>query len=1349
MHSSVYKNIHAESPLVLPSGIHFHHYCLDENNKKRIQAFLDTLFDPHQSFSTTIEKHLTTIKSYISGGQSFEDFLHKYNNSALCGFVWTNATISYRCRTCATNPCMSLCPNCFHNGNHQEHDASMFQSIGGGICDCGDITVMNPNSFCKHHGPNRLPNAPIPQSLIRCAQIVLPRLILRLIQYLRSHATPIKSNPYSTMVDFNSLASLFDLIDDLNNAGSSIRSIFTDCLLNSEFYEQFNTQSSFNDLPNIAYDVYLQQLNAATSLLIPTSLRTDNSLAYFHIRKATCLLDEIFFWLTQYQIPERLLKFVLMLLADFNFKRSCIQSFLNIYGMSIDRLAHCRNSRDRINSSRIAQISVQMFSNTDIIIQAIKEYYLMELMLSSLYSIFSNILTYCQLQEPKENYHLVVFEIDFSKNMHYWPIISDFINVLSHENASREFLSEKRFFITWIKIMSWFQGMHVNHHGTESELLLQSNTNYLFAFTIEAECCAMVLWIFLAHLMKPIVKNQVTFHIPLHRYISILNYVSLNYQDGELKNLFPIENEMFLLNLAVFPLRIQVAKYEIMTNTIWSQQSYEMQIQSDMYCSTRGNNCSYMNDADIFLLQLISTLVNMNVFMEMFFKSFYVPEWLIQNTENNLTFEKSSYVTLLEGSLIVLASIVAFSPHLELNDYEHRRTELINALAIQDCHYSYLDEHIAEPKGFSTSKHGIQSIVDDIAEYIPPTIDITNEPKQGQYKLKDFLWEDEFDPLHVLLRISRRDLFETTMQRYTQWVKLMNTFSYETNLWPPYRLHKPKDQFQTNLRCILQSRYLHGFFFSICHWMMNETMIHEDILSLVVYLCELAVDDLIRRFKYGEYLNGYAPSATEPPQCQNILGINHSVSLEKVCTTIETSNPSHVTNGTSKINSCRVTDKTEFLNKVEQCYARRTVKFNQISEHEQEIQKKWDELIMTKDSSISNEMFYSMPSYDLENQFIRSDSHLNNHLTEEQNDQTRAFIKKKKNKIEGIVDGKYETFYDQDNLLINAHTVIENISFEHVVVDFENDTTESVCKEESNKEDSCTNTRLDQPSVNLNTISIQTKSKYITETKCINMSLVQMLVHLLSKIILKINDLNSSNISLSDLLDKTRRKKESQRVGDGTVYLGRLLIKFEQLCDECRVQINETISQLDQSQSNNNVDRITKKTKTNAIHKKISADIATKQQKLLITSNDEHKEDEKMFSLTNDNNVECCICQSKEDRDSLGLVIRLIDTGVLGVREIDETTDNYLPLSTNDSSTDESSLKDFSTCCHLYTNDKEQLSPINQKHNLTCAQVYEDKIRSMFQIFSEVIKNFHFIRIPNVKPRKVYQNLLQTVGELA
>jgi hypothetical protein len=49
-----------------------------------------------------------------------------------------------------------------------------------------------------------------------------------------------------------------------------------------------------------------------------------------------------------------------------------------------------------------------------------------------------------------------------------------------------------------------------------------------------------------------------------------------------------------------------------------------------------------------------------------------------------------------------------------LDDYERRRAEMVNALAIQDCLYSYLDEHIAEPKGLGITKHEIQSILTDV-----------------------------------------------------------------------------------------------------------------------------------------------------------------------------------------------------------------------------------------------------------------------------------------------------------------------------------------------------------------------------------------------------------------------------------------------------------------------------------------------------------------------------------------------------------------------------------------------------------------------------------------------------------
>ena len=37
---------------------------------------------------------------------------------------------------------MSLCAECFRNGNHDGHDFNMFRSQAGGACDCGDISVM-------------------------------------------------------------------------------------------------------------------------------------------------------------------------------------------------------------------------------------------------------------------------------------------------------------------------------------------------------------------------------------------------------------------------------------------------------------------------------------------------------------------------------------------------------------------------------------------------------------------------------------------------------------------------------------------------------------------------------------------------------------------------------------------------------------------------------------------------------------------------------------------------------------------------------------------------------------------------------------------------------------------------------------------------------------------------------------------------------------------------------------------------------------------------------------------------------------------------------------------------------
>lgn len=86
----------------------------------------------------------------LSGGQEPGEFLKElksHNTSPVCGLVWNAHFVAYRCRDCAISPCMSLCADCFINGNHEGHDFNMFRSQAGGACDCGDENVMRKQGY--------------------------------------------------------------------------------------------------------------------------------------------------------------------------------------------------------------------------------------------------------------------------------------------------------------------------------------------------------------------------------------------------------------------------------------------------------------------------------------------------------------------------------------------------------------------------------------------------------------------------------------------------------------------------------------------------------------------------------------------------------------------------------------------------------------------------------------------------------------------------------------------------------------------------------------------------------------------------------------------------------------------------------------------------------------------------------------------------------------------------------------------------------------------------------------------------------------------------------------------------
>lgn len=97
------------------------------------------------------------------------------NERGVCGAVWGNNDIAYRCRTCEHDPTCAICVPCFENGNHKDHDYSVIYT-GGGCCDCGDITAWKREGFCsKHKGSEQI--KPLPKNVAESLGPVLDLLL--------------------------------------------------------------------------------------------------------------------------------------------------------------------------------------------------------------------------------------------------------------------------------------------------------------------------------------------------------------------------------------------------------------------------------------------------------------------------------------------------------------------------------------------------------------------------------------------------------------------------------------------------------------------------------------------------------------------------------------------------------------------------------------------------------------------------------------------------------------------------------------------------------------------------------------------------------------------------------------------------------------------------------------------------------------------------------------------------------------------------------------------------------------------------------------------------------------------
>ncbi|KAF7248151.1 E3 ubiquitin-protein ligase ubr3 [Varanus komodoensis] len=295
-----------------------------------LQALLERVLCPAAGGGgEAVSEALAWCRCLLAGGEPWDSFVQAvraYDPATLCGLVWTANFVAYRCRTCGISPCMSLCAECFHQGEHAGHDYNMFRSQAGGACDCGDGNVMreagvaakpqfyvfnetfnlhqynahfmykgepvavlnqwlgsvmdwmkanklniNPDKmefrFCKRHRIKSSSEVPsVPKDLLIMSELVLPQFFFSLIQYLREgYSEPVLDLPSEK--DLQKVLQILEphisFLEDLTKMGGAMRSVLTQVLTNQQFYKDLSSGGGENACARKSHEKYLVALKGS------------------------------------------------------------------------------------------------------------------------------------------------------------------------------------------------------------------------------------------------------------------------------------------------------------------------------------------------------------------------------------------------------------------------------------------------------------------------------------------------------------------------------------------------------------------------------------------------------------------------------------------------------------------------------------------------------------------------------------------------------------------------------------------------------------------------------------------------------------------------------------------------------------------------------------------------------------------------------------------------------------------------------------------------------------------------------------------------------------------------------
>lgn len=851
------------------AAAYVHADCSNSTSPQHLNELLDVLLNPGKMIDEW--ETIDWCKWLIAGGKTPDDFsriVRRYDNATTCGLVWTANFVAYRCRTCGISPCMSLCADCFQNGNHAGHDFNMFRSQAGGACDCGDTSVMKETGFCDRHGPKAQVNKPpAPNDLVCVAEVVMPRIILRLIQHLRENSKSGVSDAH--MVAIQDADQFLTMLHDFSAMGAVMRRVMTGALTNPQIYKNL-TDCPVADSEHYSYmvesqRVYQQVLKSLPNPEPPDEYKDCPSLQEHLVHRT--FLEELVFWTVKFEFPQKVVCLLLNMLPDPDYKEALTQAFVLHYSR-ISLMLERSTDPDTL-SNRVVHVSVQLFSNESLAFRMAERLNLLHVMVISLKYMMGKILIQNSLHDTDKNYHYVVdCGRQVMKEHCYWPLVSDLNNVLSHRPVAVKFMSDDNLLEMWFSFLSMFQGMNVNQRELTQHVEFEPNTYYA-AFSAELEASAYPMWALVSHLRDsstveltksvlsmclaalqewleavnfthPATSDelQVSFHLPLHRYLSVFMCQAVRQQGVPLREVLPPRDTLALVMM--HPLRVQVAFYEILSG-MWVRNGLQIKGQAMTYIQC--NFCNSMVDADLYLLQVCATQLPSEAFLCTVFDKFNVLEWmsLAPYAATHTSYLEGEHdAPMLESCLTFLATLMSVRTNLGVSEAPLSQLELVTLLCMGDKTHSQLIELMPERCSTAQSRD-FEAVLAEVADYRAPNLEASGNMQQGMYVPRPQVWEKLYDPIHVLLRAVHRRDFQTSMDRYTEYVQQAGKFRGSGAPWPPFRPPQPCHPAYEDPQKLLRSRVFHAAAFVVLHRAVHGQSVSEHVMALTVYLLEMAV----------------------------------------------------------------------------------------------------------------------------------------------------------------------------------------------------------------------------------------------------------------------------------------------------------------------------------------------------------------------------------------------------------------------------------------------------------------------------------------------------------------------------